>query len=96
VDSYYKSFSIVQGTDKVQHSYTLRNKLTLATNLSLTRMFSVFRSLCITDGRSECRYFIPQTIPWANDSFNGQSTYRQQFVTDLSASMCKVHGWTDG
>jgi len=53
---------------------------TLATNLSLIRMFSVLRSLCITGGCSECRYFIPQTIPWATDSFRGQSTYRQQSV----------------
>jgi len=53
-------------------------KLTLATSLSLTRTFSGFRSLCITGGCSECRYFMPQTIPWANDNFNSQSTYSQQ------------------
>ena len=60
---------------------------TLTTSLSLIRTFSHLRSLCITGGSSECRYFIPQTTPWANDSFSGQSTYRQQTLKALPVAL---------
>jgi len=49
---------------------------TLATNPFPTRTFCIFKSPCMTGcGRTECRYSIPRTTPWARNNFFCQSSW---------------------
>ena len=75
---------------KHKQKYTITQ--TLATKPSPTSMFCIFKSPCITGcSFMECRYSIPQTTPWARNSFVGQSSWNKIQKCALTAPKTTKH-----